>query len=243
MPNTLNIIKVTSTKEDGNLSLRLESPEVVFPRREAFLAKYGIRSEDCVFIDTEHGDKIVHVGISDKGKSISTEALITKDPNVVLYLLTADCFPVTFYDSKKQILALAHMGWRPTDKLLATKVIEEMKSVYDSKPEDIQIFIGPGIHKESYKFIDSVQKQIPAWSDFLTDSPDGETQIDILGYIQEQVIRSGVLQEHVDISPIDTATSAKYFSHYRSVRTGEAEGRFATIFGMVDELVVKTEGQ
>ena len=228
-----NVLYATSTKSDGNLSIRLESLEIILPRREAFLAKHGLRSEDCVFMDTEHEDKIVHVGVADKGTSISAEAFITTEKGVVLYLLTADCFPVTFYDATKHILALAHMGWKPTDKLLATKVIEEMKRAYDSNPEEIHVFIGPGIHKDSYVFTDPVQRQLPSWTPFLIELPSGEIQIDILRYIKGQATMSGVPDENIHISQIDTATSEEYFSHYRSARSGEPEGRFATVVALL----------
>lgn len=228
-----HLLYAHSNKQHRNLSLRHGSDEQVLPKREAFLAEHGISSQDCVFIETEHGDKITHVGLSDRGKSISTEALVTGEKDVILFLLTADCFPVSFYDSQNKVVALAHMGWKPTDKELALKVIEEMKSVYGSQPEDIEVFIGPGIHKESYKFVDPVQKHMPNWTAFLTDLPSGETQIDLLTYIQEQVIRTGVLQENIKVDPTDTAKSKDYFSHYRSVRTGEPETRFATILGLV----------
>ncbi len=229
----MHLLYAQSNKQDGNLSLRHGFEEQVIPQRQAFLSKYGISSQDCVFIETEHGEKITHVGSSDRGRSIQTEALVTGEKGVILFLLTADCFPVSFYDPQKELVALAHMGWKPTDKELALKVIEEMKSVYGSRPEDIEVFIGPGIHKESYKFVDPVQKQMPNWTTFLTDLPNGETQIDIIAYIQRQAIRGGVLQENIKIDPADTANSEDYFSHYRSVRTGESEARFATILGLV----------
>ena len=231
--NMFRFLYAQSNKQDGNFSLRYESEEIVLPKREDFLTKHGISSRDCVFIQTEHEEKITHVGGSDKGRVITTEALITKESGVILYLLTADCFPVSFYDSKSQIVALAHMGWKPTDKELALKVVNEMKSTYGSQPQDIEIIIGPGIHKESYKFINPVQKQMPNWTAYLTDLEEGETQIDLISYIKDQVVRGGVPQENIQINSIDTATSKNYFSHYRAVRTGEPEGRFATIIGLL----------
>jgi copper oxidase (laccase) domain-containing protein len=228
------LLYAESNTRDGNLSLRLEDEASVLPKRELFLSRSGISSEDCVFIDTEHGDKITHVGISDKRRLIPTEALITKDAGVALYLLTADCFPVSFFDPKLQVVALAHMGWKPTDKQLARKVIQEMGAVYGSQPENIEVIIGPGIHKESYIFTNPLQKNLPPWSRFLINLPRGETAIDILGYIQDQATGAGVLQENIHASLVDTATSKEHFSHYRSVRTGEPEGRFATVVGLAN---------
>jgi YfiH family protein len=223
----------TSKIADGNLAFSWGEREEVLHNQEAFLNKFGKTRDDCVFMETEHEDKIVHVGTSDKGKMITCEALITKDLDVVLFLLTADCFPVTFYDSEKQIIALAHMGWRPTGKQLATKVVRELKDVYGSQSENIKVFIGPGIHKESYVFDDPEQKKLPEWSDFLIELPGGQTQIDLISYIHKQLLDSGVTKENIQTSSADTATSSEYFSHYRAVRAGEPEGRFATIVSLI----------
>jgi len=228
-----SLLLAQSDSTDGNLSLRHEPEEVVLPRRTAFLYKYGLAAEDCVFIQTEHKDKITHVVNSDKGSLITTEALITKDTGVVLFLLTGDCFPVSFYDPIKGVVALAHLGWKPANKGLVTKVIKEMTAVYGSQPKDIMMFGGAGIQKGSYKFVDPVQKQLPAWSDFLTDIAGGETTIDLAGFIKAQALEAGIAPNNIEMSAVDTAISDKYFSHYRSVRTGEPEARFATILGLL----------
>jgi hypothetical protein len=41
-----------------------------------------------------------------------------------------------------------------------------------------------------------------------------------------------VLPEHIEVSPVNTAISDEYYSHYRSVRSGEPEGRFALLVGL-----------
>lgn len=221
----------TSSKKDGNLSFIWGDHDEVLANRTAFLKKFDVTPDGCIVMEVEHGDKISHVDSSNIGETIKTEALITKDTGVILFLLTADCFPVAFHDPEKQVVALAHLGWKPTDKGLAAKIVKEMEEVYGSHPKDIQVFIGPGIHKESYAFESPLQKQLPGWSEFLTDLPNGETQIDLIGHIQKQLLDSGVLQENIQTSAVDTATD-DYFSHYRSVRTGEPEGRFTTIIGI-----------
>jgi copper oxidase (laccase) domain-containing protein len=158
---------------------------------------------------------------------------MTDERGVVLFLPTADCFPVAFHDPERGAIALAHLGWRPTDKQLASKVVRAMTDAYGCRPEDIRVSIGPGIHKESYVFENPEQKNQPAWKPFLTELPDGRVQVDLRTAIRAQLLESGIRDEHVSTSPDDTASSSEYFSHYRSVRTGELEGRFATLIGLV----------
>ncbi len=67
----------------------------------------------------------------------------------------------------------------------------------------------------------------------MADLPDGQTTVDIVGYSKRQLIEAGVKEENIEVSDIDTAADSTFFSHYRSKKTGEAEGRFATVVGMV----------
>ena len=222
-----------SKREDGNLSVKWGDKNEVLHNRKAFLKKFNQAPENCVVMEPEHGDVIVHVTAANTSKMIIAEAFITQGVGVILFLLTADCFPVSFYDPEKQVVALAHLGWRPIDKELAAKVVTEFVKVYESNPASIQVIIGPGIHKESYRFKELEQDKAKSWSKFLTHLPNGEIQVDLIGYIRKQLLDAGICSENIEISPVDTATSDEYFSHYRSVRTGESEARFATIVGLL----------
>lgn len=232
MHSDQRLLYETSTIGDRNLSLKWGEREEVLVHRDAFLSKFGSAKEECVSMEVEHADRITEVHAADRGKVIQTEAFITQEKGVILFLLTADCFPVAFYDPEKQVVALAHLGWKPTNMRLAAKVVEELKRVYGSQAHDIHVAVGPGIHKESYVFENPEQKELAGWADFLTELPDGRTQIDLVGHIQNQLTESGVPLENIAIRPVDTATSGDYFSHYRAVRTGEPEGRFATVLGL-----------
>lgn len=228
----MKLLYVVSTKKDGNLSQKWENTEDVIQAQERFLQKHGLRHEDVVIIDTEHGERITHVTAKDKGTAIETEALITSEPNIGLFLLTADCFPLAYHDPVRGVIAIAHLGWRPVGLQLARKVIEEMMRVYGSNPKDVIVFIGPGIQKESY-MLDTLEQGDPAWKPFIALLPDGRYQVDLRGYITKQLLDAGVLETNLRIDPTDTATSDHYFSHYRSVRTNEPEGRFASVIARI----------
>ena len=184
-------------------------------------------------MQVEHGEKIVIVDSSSKNTltefAISADALITKEKNLTLFLLTADCLPITLYDPKNEVIALAHLGWKPTDLKLIVKVIEELKNKFGSDPIELIAHIGPGIHKESYIFKNLTQKNSPEWLPFLEDIPSGETKIDLVGYNRAQMLAAGLPEDNISVDSADTAISDEYYSHYRSVRMGEKEGRFATV--------------
>lgn len=240
MPFTLNkILYANSTIADGNMSMRYGDHAEVVAHRERFLEKSGGSLDDCVVMQLEHGDVVTRVGATDRGKGartwgegITAEALMTNEPGVILFMLTADCLPISYYDPVRRAIALAHLGWKPTDLHLALKVVEEMHREFGSDPADIRVTIGPGIRKESYIQKEVLQKESHKWKYFLKDLPNGETSINLVGYNIAVLIAAGIDPKHITSSPVDTVKDLNYFSHYRATRTDEVHGRFATILGL-----------
>jgi len=240
----------SSTVEDGNMSVDWSPEAEVIMNRRKFLEKNHLKLEDCVFMDLQHGADIAVVGDGDQGGSIKVDALMTDAPclpavpahagqaGVVLFLMTADCFPLAYHDPVKNVAALAHLGWKSTDLGLAGKVVELMTKRFGSDPKDVVAFFGPGIHRESYLVQSPTQKDDRRWTPFLEDalgrSPAtgealGFTKVDLVGFNQSALMDVGIQEGNISISSENTAVSPRYFSHRRSMQTGEPEGRFATI--------------
>lgn len=222
----------TSTVSDGNFSLKFGNEAAITRNREQFLTKHGLRLEDCVVMELEHGDTIRTVDYTHSLKNIpfiKAEALVTKERGLVLFLMTADCLPVVLYDPINKVIALAHLGRRPTTKHLLPKVVHTLNQEFSTDPASLVVSIGPGIHKESYVFTPPLEETAEAWQPFIEKLPSGEVAVDVVGYNRAQLEECGVLATNIHVKDIDTATHPEYFSHYRSLRTGESEGRFATL--------------
>lgn len=235
-----------SEKSDGNMSFRWGSHDEVLENRKKFLNKLNIPLEKCVSASLSHGLEIKIVSASDAGKgmtngddAVSADALMTDDKNIFLFLLTGDCLPIIFYDPDKEAAALAHLSRINTPLGLSSKMVGAMSQNYGSRPSDIIVGIGPGIHKESYLFsseiVDKRGMRNPEWEPFLTDFPDGKTAVDIVEFNLEQLEEAGVNETNIEVSEIDTGSNENFFSHYRSKRiTSEAEGRMAMVLGIVN---------
>ncbi len=234
--------------KDGNMSFVWEKRGKVLSNRKAFLDKLGIKSEDSVAMFLKHGTEIMTVNEFSMGEdAIPVDCLITKSKNVFLFVLTADCLPIIFYDPVNGILALAHLSRINSPKNFLLKIIQRMGSEYGSKPGNLIAAIGPCIHKESYIFSkEELKKRIPdekIFNGFIANLADGPLRhssseasrksIDLVGYNVEQMISAGIKKGNIDISEIDTAKNEKFFSHYYSRLTGSPEGRIATVVGMI----------
>lgn len=234
----MKLIKMVSTATDGNMSFKWGKREEVVENRKKFLARLGIKYEECVFASLLSRDGIKIVGPEDRTKMYECDALVTSEMNVGLVMVTADCLPVVMWDLEKQVLALVHLGWRGVDLRLAQKTVKQMQEL-GAQADKIQVWVGPGARKDSYikygeKLAEFWQNINPVnaeeWKKYVTEMREKDKfQIDLVGFTEKQLEDMGVKLTNIETSKIDTIVDENYFSHYRSSDLGEAEGRFATV--------------
>jgi polyphenol oxidase len=221
---------------DGNMDFRFGEASVVLKNRELFLAKNLLDASRCVAMRVVHGDEILVVTSADLGKGMHNEssalvcdALITQEKNIGLFLLTADCMPCVFFDPVHGVLGLAHLGWKGVALGLATKVIAQMKECYSTESAQLQVHVGPSIAASSYITESPAQAADPLWKPFLRPAEKGGMHVDLFGYVNAALIAVGVAAANIMHPSADTAATGEYFSHYRARKTGETEGRIATV--------------
>lgn len=234
----LSLILHTSTKKDGNMSFRYDERDEVVKNRERFLAKHGISIKDCVAMSLLHGIDCVVATSHDKGsgmlepRGIESDCVITREKNLFLFLLTGDCLPVAIHDSRLSVVALGHFSRHNASQKFISSIVKILEDKFECEANNLIVTIGPGIHQKSYLHTKvTPQSDESAWQPFIHKSGDGVT-VDLPGFVVRQLIGAGIPKEHITVSTVDTAASRDYFSHYRSARTGELEGRFVTIMGI-----------
>ena len=111
-----------STVSDGNLSYKWGEKNDVLTNRTNFLSKLSLELNDCVALSTRDSDIAVIVSSNDRSKGMTNiddaipgDALITTDTSIALFLLTADCLPIIYFDPNNNVLALAHLSWKATE--------------------------------------------------------------------------------------------------------------------------------
>jgi YfiH family protein len=80
------------------------------------------------------------------------DAAVTKTPNEVLVIMTADCLPVLFTNTSGTVVGAAHAGWRGLCAgVLENTVSELLKISDDSNPADLLAWLGPAIGPEAFE--------------------------------------------------------------------------------------------
>ena len=132
--------------------------------REELCRELGIDDNHLILPRQTHGDKVIAIDSTfmQLSKAQQTDALMGVDAIITdleqtcIGVSTADCIPVLLHDTKHDVIAAIHAGWRGTVAMIVCKVIDKMKSLYGSCAGDIDAIIGPGISIDAFEVGDEV---------------------------------------------------------------------------------------
>jgi YfiH family protein len=249
-----------------------DTRERVRDNREKFLGAIGASKMRVVALRQIHSD-IVHVihslnqspaGTESQG-SIASEAapqgdaLITREPGVLLVVQTADCIPILLADPRRQVIAAIHSGWRGTVRRIAAKALGRMQMEFGTKPEDVIAALGPGIGQPCYEVGTEVAAEFhaqfpnarewfegpfdqladsdnnPNWLPWLTMKPPGHAppppraHLDLIAANRAILEEAGIPQRNISSSGFCTACRSDLFFSFRKERT---TGRMIAAIGI-----------
>jgi YfiH family protein len=202
-----NIILGISDIKDGPMKYD-------FANQQAFFKRQNLNSRKIIGAELEHGDNIVIVNSITLEQMIKNcDALITQDKNCLLTVTVADCLPIYFYDSKKQIVALAHAGWKGVLNNISAKTVLKLINELNCQPKDIEIFVGPHIQDCHFEVQADVANQFDPR--YILKKND-KTYIQLATAVKDQLTKTGVPTNNISISSECThCLSDKYFSFRR----------------------------
>lgn len=229
---------VTSTISDGNMSFNFGDNEEALRNREKFCADNNLDYKKTICMHCSHGAEIVvvnssnhkgHQGADTEESMLRAEVLVTQETNLSLMLLTADCLPTLLYDQNTKTIALCHFSRQTIAANLPKKTVAWLQANLGVNPANLQVFVGPYIHKVSYGFplpLPEPPQNLTAY----VSNVNGHAYIDLAAAHNNLLIEAGVSEKNINLSEIDTFASTDHFSHYESVRNDEKpHGRLATV--------------
>lgn len=204
------------------MSYAFGEKEEVLKNRKDFFKKIKLPLERVVALEVMHGTKIIEAtiglagaGIFSSETAIRADAIVTKEKNLGLFLLTADCVPAVFYDPQNSVVCLAHISRKNMQLGFAQTIVSYLHKNHGVAPSSLRVYFGPSIQKESYII------------------PEFSNGFDLVGETITQLTFKGVPKDNIFTDGKDTAVSDEFFSHYRDVRNKTPEGRFASVVMLV----------
>jgi YfiH family protein len=224
--------------ESLNLSLAVgDDPERVRQNRDLLASALDASPADFVFARQVHSDGVHVVTAGDRGRGTfdpetapEADALVTREPGVVLAILAADCVPIALLDPEAGVLGCVHAGWRGTVARAAAAAVSAMTGL-GAKAERIVAGIGPAIAASRYQVgpeVRDVAEQ--AFGPQMPVRPDGTGRwLFDLPAANRVVLRdAGVPDDQIDTTAEVTGTGA-FFSD----RTARPCGRHALVGRLV----------
>ncbi len=239
-----------------------DSRESVLGNRKKFFASLCATKMRAVGLRQIHSD-IVHVvgaeGIAQGEQAPKGDALITREPGVMLVVQTADCIPILLADTKHRAIAAIHSGWRGTAQRIAEKTLGRMQMEFGTRPQDVIAALGPGIRGCCYEVGHDVVKEFsakfpnarewfagpfdalengdndPNWLRWLSMRPPGHAppaprvQLDLIAANRAILASAGVAPEKIQSSDLCTSCRTDLFFSYRRERT---TGRMMATIGI-----------
>ncbi|MEI6453354.1 MAG: polyphenol oxidase family protein [Actinomycetes bacterium] len=204
-----------------------DDPKRVIENRQRALTAFGDSCGNLVLAEQTHSSNAVVVAGSDRGRGSTNhlsaiedcDALVTKEPGLVLAIQSADCVPILLFDPVAEVLALVHAGWRgiagSDGSGILTAAIERMVGL-GAKPAQLLASLGPSVAQEHYEVGEEVVNaliasvgEIPAGA---IDRSEGKPRANCAAFVVTQLQELGIPELSISRPAIATGSPGPFFS-------------------------------
>ncbi|MBL52075.1 MAG: hypothetical protein CMG57_08975 [Candidatus Marinimicrobia bacterium] len=193
--------------------------------RKNFAIHSGFDQNSLIIPKQTHSINVTCV--NNPGKVLNTDGVFTMVPTLTCSLQVADCLPIYFSHSSKDIYGLVHAGWRG----LVNGIIEEsaiLLKQMNISLINMEILIGPSIQKCCFEVNDDVINQFD--SKFILKKNNGKFQIDLQKFAIWKLIDMGFNSKNImNIQDCTFCNSNNYHSYRRN---GKIAGRMIGLIGI-----------
>jgi len=170
------------------------------------------------------------------GDDLYCDALVSKTPNVLLAVKTADCVPVLIGDPITRSFAAVHAGWRGTVSSIVKRAIEQLESEYGAQAANLSVAIGPAANACCYEVgsdvIGAFKERLPNAEALFAYTREGHARIDLHQANREQLLSVGVPATRIYLAPFCTMDRNDLFFSYRQEKKLHGRvGRLMSVIG------------
>jgi YfiH family protein len=186
-----------------------DHPASVEENRRRLLAAAGLDPERLATAGQVHGTHVVHAHAP--GLHPSCDALLTREPGLVLAVSGADCPPLLY--QAPGTVAAAHAGWRGVAAGIPATTLVALCSAATVEPGQARVAIGPCIRGCCYEIGPEVAERFPGTA---VERRSGRLWLDLPTAIRMQLLGAGLPESALDDTGACTACEPHwYYSHRR----------------------------
>jgi len=173
---------------------------------------------DIQWLEQVHGNKVVEITRHSKQAMIA-DASITREKNIALAIMTADCLPILLCDTHGTEIAAIHGGWRP----LADNIIKNTLAKMQSNIGELHAWLGPCIGENAFEVGEEVKlaftKQNVHFAKAFVQQVNGKYLADLSLIAKQQLANEGITKI-TNLAECTYHSSDKYYSYRRESITG-----------------------
>lgn len=179
------------------------------------------------WLEQVHGNAVAEISRVRK-EPIIADAMVTREKNIALAIMTADCLPILLVSIKGDEIAAIHGGWRPLAANIITNTINKMHTAAD----EIYAWLGPCIGKEAFEVGSEVKKvfveQGNVFSQAFIKQENGKYLASLHKVATLQLNSLGIKRIKT-LSECTYSQPEKYYSYRKNATTG----RMATVISLL----------
>ena len=191
--------------------------------RKAFCDLISINSDNLLFPDQVHGNKIAvitkYCDAKEKRENgiPEVDGLMTNLPHIPLMARSGDCPTIGFYDPENNAIAVVHAGWRGTVAEIAMKCIDKMQETYNTDTKKLIASIAPSIGPCCYVVGEEVRQCAlgKEWQKESFFTKDSQLYFDLWKANSLQLQLAGIPVQNIECAKICTKCHHEEFFSYR----------------------------
>ena len=194
--------------------------------------KFNIKKDSLALMHQTHSNKVEIIVKRNNLERIKCDAMLTKDNEIALPVLTADCLPILIYEKRKEIIGCIHAGWKGAVNGIIENTLKKLEEMNGSIKQ-LVVSLGPCISQKNYEvkndFYSEFIKKSKNNDSFFFKNEKKTFNFDLRGFVIKKFKDLGVLE--IDNVAIDSfASENEYFSHRRAKKLGQDDyGRCISI--------------
>jgi YfiH family protein len=227
-----DIFYTFTTKEDGNIAFHVgDRKSNVIHKHQKLAKKHNYDYTQLVYMQQIHSNIVKNVTQDDDfTKPFRADGLITDVKNKPLMVMVADCSPILFYDPIQRVVAVAHAGRAGAFENIVANVIRKFTQEYHSDTKDIVVSVGAAICPSCYEVNETIKEEAKERGMlYAIKEEKNRLYLDIRAILYKELRESGLLNEHIEISPICSKCHPDFYSY----REDKSCGRFAGIIALI----------
>ena len=185
--------------------------------------KFNIKKDSLALMHQTHSNKVEIIVKRNNLERIKCDAMLTKDNEIALSVLTADCLPILIYEKRKEIIGCIHAGWKGAVNGIIENTLKKLEEMNGSIKQ-LVVSLGPCISQKNYEvkndFYSEFIKKSKNNDSFFFKNEKKTFNFDLRGFVIKKFKDLDVLE--IDNVAIDSfASENEYFSHRRAKKLGQ----------------------